>query len=114
MTKSLNRDVELFTEAVQLPMADRAAFLDRVCNHEPELREQVLELLKVHDSAGNFLQRSPLGAAAEIGRESSIGVKIGDRIGRYRLLRPIGEGGCGVVYLAEQEEPVRRLVALKV
>jgi eukaryotic-like serine/threonine-protein kinase len=114
MTKSLNRDVELFTEAVQLPMADRAAFLDRVCNHEPELREEVLELLKVHDSAGNFLQRSPLGAAAEIGRESSIGVKIGDRIGRYRLLRPIGEGGCGVVYLAEQEEPVRRPVALKV
>ena len=40
--------------------------------------------------------------------------KPGDRIGRYRLLQKIGEGGCGVVYMAEQEEPVRRRVALKV
>src|SRR6185295_11741783 len=42
------------------------------------------------------------------------GQKIGDRIGRYKLLQQIGEGGCGVVYMAEQEEPVRRRVALKV
>src|SRR6058998_1236342 len=40
--------------------------------------------------------------------------KIGDKIGRYKLLQTLGEGGCGIVYMAEQEEPVRRRVALKV
>src|ERR1043166_1128929 len=47
-------------------------------------------------------------------RSSGATGKPGDRIGRYRLLQEIGHGGCGVVYMAEQEEPVRRKVALKV
>ena len=46
--------------------------------------------------------------------EAPVGEKTGDRIGRYKLLQQIGEGGCGVVYLAEQTEPVRRRVALKI
>ena len=114
MNDSSNRDVELFTAAVELSADERAAYLDRACGNDAKLRQEVLALLKFHDSAGNFLQQSPHGAAVETKTESSIGVKTGDRIGRYKLLQPIGEGGCGVVYLAEQEEPVRRSVALKV
>jgi serine/threonine protein kinase len=114
MNDSPNRDVEIFTAAVQLPAAERAAFLDRACADDAELRQEVLALLKFHDTAGDFLQQSPHGADIEARMEASIGVKIGDRIGRYKLLQQIGEGGCGVVYLAEQEEPVRRQVALKV
>ena len=59
------------------------------------------------------LPRSGLGPG---GTEliASITEKPGDRIGRYKLLQKIGEGGCGVVYMAEQEEPVRRRVALKI
>jgi len=114
MNDSPNRDVEIFTAAVQLPATERAAFLDRTCGNDAELRHEVLALLKYHDSGGDFLQQSPHGAAVQARLEASIGVKLGDRIGRYKLLRQIGEGGCGVVYLAEQQEPVRRRVALKV
>jgi eukaryotic-like serine/threonine-protein kinase len=114
MNDSPNRDVEVFTASVQLPAAERAAYLDRVCGNDAELRHEVLALLKFHDTAGDFLDQSPHGAAVETRLEASIGVKTGDRIGRYNLLQPIGEGGCGVVYLAEQQEPVRRRVALKV
>src|SRR5580692_8154990 len=114
MNDSPNRDVEIFTAALQLPAVERAAYLDHACGNDTELRQEVLALLKFHDTAGDFLQQSPHGAASEIRLEASIGVKIGDRIGRYKLLQQIGEGGCGVVYQAEQQEPVRRLVALKV
>ncbi len=82
-------------------------------------------LLREHEEVGSFLQRPALaetpatrseGAGSEAGLagEARLTERVGDRIGRYRLLQPIGEGGCGVVYLAEQEEPVRRRVALKV
>jgi serine/threonine protein kinase len=114
MNDSPNRDVEVFTTAVQLSAAERATYLDHVCVNDAELRREVSALLKFHDSAGDFLEQSPHGAAVETRLEASIGVKTGDRIGRYKLLQPIGEGGCGVVYLAEQQEPVRRRVALKV
>src|SRR6266481_4112454 len=62
------------------------------------------------DHAGDFLEQPPPEAVPDTG----VGEKPGDRIGRYKLLQQIGEGGCGVVYMADQEEPVRRRVALKV
>src|SRR6201999_3620875 len=83
-------------------------------------------LLRVHDDAGSFFDklasaaRSPSAEGPAPGSSGTIrfpGVpseKPGDRIGRYKLLQQIGEGGCGVVYMAGQEEPVRRRVALKV
>src|SRR6185436_13388730 len=108
-TRSLHA---LFGEASELgnPQA-RAAFLDEACGGDATLRANLEELLKSGESAGGFLadlKREPLGLAA------SIGEREGDRIGRYKLLQKIGEGGCGVVYVAEQIEPVRREVALKV
>ncbi|PWU22029.1 MAG: hypothetical protein C5B50_00285 [Verrucomicrobia bacterium] len=102
----------LFDEAsdIEDPQA-RAAFLDEACAGDAALRAELEELLRSGESAGGFLadtQRPAWTAAATIGERE------GDRIGRYKLLEKIGEGGCGVVYLAEQIEPVRRQVALKV
>jgi serine/threonine protein kinase len=100
---------EVFLESLEFQSPDRlAAFLDRACLGNPALRLAVEKLLKNH-KADEFMQppglkRTPLTALE----------KPGDRIGRYKLLEQIGEGGCGVVYMAEQEEPVRRLVAIKV
>jgi WD40 repeat protein/serine/threonine protein kinase len=106
--KSLLRSV--FTEAAEIAdPAARAAFLDSACKGDQELRARVERLLEADSQAGNFLGDSDKGARFGVRAE-----RIGERIGRYRLLESIGRGGCGVVYLAEQEEPVRRRVALKV
>src|SRR6266404_463573 len=107
-SKSLLRDV--FTEAAEIgDPAARAAYLDSACKGDQALRARVERLLEADSQAGNFLHDSDTG-----GRFGPRAEKIGERIGRYRLLESIGRGGCGVVYLAEQEEPVRRRVALKV
>jgi len=100
---------EIFLEALDCGSAgERAGFLDRACAHDPALR-LVVEALLQHHKADGFMQPSGLVSARLPAPE-----KPGDRIGRYKLLQQIGEGGCGVVYMAEQEEPVRRQVALKV
>ena len=114
MNDSPNRDVVIFTEAVQLPADERAAYLASACGGDAELRQKVEALLHTHDHVGDFLEASPQKASIEAIVESSTGEKAGDRIGRYKLLQQIGEGGWGVVFMAEQDEPVRRRVALKV
>jgi serine/threonine protein kinase/Tfp pilus assembly protein PilF len=113
MNNGAKRDVVLFADALQLPFSERLAFLERACGDDTNLRQRVEGLLRSHDSAGDFLEKPPPDTL-ESGPQASIGEKPGDRIGRYKLLEQIGEGGCGVVYLAEQEEPVHRRVALKV
>ncbi len=87
---------------------DRAAFLDRACADNPAIRAAVETLLQ-HHKEDTFMQPPGLESAPLSAFE-----KPGDRIGRYKLLQQIGEGGCGVVYMADQEEPVRRRIALKV
>jgi tetratricopeptide (TPR) repeat protein/tRNA A-37 threonylcarbamoyl transferase component Bud32 len=114
MSDASDRDVAFFTEALHLPADQRAAFLDRACGSGSEQRRRVEALLNAHDHVGDFLEQSPQGSATESDAGTTIGEKPGDRIGRYKLLQQIGEGGCGVVYMAEQEEPVRRRVALKI
>jgi len=109
-----NRDVEVFTAAIQLPADQRAAYLEHACAGDARLRQRVEKLLQTHDQVGDFLEQPPLNSALETRPAMSAGEKAGDRIGRYKLLQQIGEGGCGVVYMAEQEEPVRRRVALKI
>ncbi|MBI3868642.1 MAG: protein kinase [Verrucomicrobia bacterium] len=108
----------VFAEALQRATLDaRAAYLDSACGADVALRRRVEALLGAAESAGDFLERPPAGLAADAGSPLVTPVlseKLGDRIGRYKLLEQIGEGGCGVVYMAEQEEPVRRRVALKV
>jgi serine/threonine protein kinase len=110
----LNRDDEIFAEAIELPLADRAAYLDRACAGDAVLRARVDALLAGHDAAGAFLEASPIERPTFPPRPMLPEEKPGDVIGRYTLVRKIGEGGCGVVYLAEQTTPVRRRVALKV
>ena len=117
------REVAVFGTARRLPEAKRAAYLDEACAGDAALRERVEELLKAGEEAEGFLQEPAPGAqrpenssAAPASQQdmAAPGERAGGRIGRYKLLQQIGEGGCGVVYMAEQEEPVRRRVALKV
>src|SRR5260221_2143210 len=109
-----SRDVELFAAAIQLPVRERAAYLERACDGDTELRQRIERLLQTHDQAGDFLEKLPSDAASEGSPGITVGEKPGDRIGRYKLLEQIGEGGCGVVFVAEQEDPIHRRVALKV
>jgi len=107
------QDVELFAAAIELPVAERAAYMDRACSGDPDLRQRVEGMLKEHDDLGDFPEKRPSKGAAQ-GGPRAIGEKPGDRIGHYKLLQQLGEGGYGVVYMAEQEAPVRRRVALKI
>jgi WD40 repeat protein/serine/threonine protein kinase len=106
----------LFNEALERKdPVERARFLDEVCGPDSGLRKQVEKLLQADANAGGFFaqpfKEQPAQAPDPI---APLAEKSGDKIGRYKLLQQIGEGGCGVVYMAEQEEPVRRRVALKV
>lgn len=105
----MNRDDEIFGEAIELPVGERAAFLDRVCAGDAALRARLDALLAAHEAAAGFLEKSSVERPLVTPEE-----RPGDVIGRYTLLKKIGEGGCGVVYLAEQTDPVRRRVALKI
>lgn len=107
---SASAEEAIFTEALALPADRRAAYLDRACGADAGLREAVEELLRAHDSAGDFFAAPALASEWAGGW----GEQAGDWIGRYQLIEKIGEGGCGTVFLAEQVEPVRRRVALKV
>src|SRR5215467_7788593 len=102
----------VFAAALELPAGERGAFLVRECGDDQTLKARVEALLRADSEAGNFLEQPPPDAG--LLSASTIGEKPGDHIGRYTLLQQIGEGGCGVVFMAEQEEPVRRRVALKI
>ena len=95
---------------------ERAAYLNEACGDNADLRSEVDSLLEAIDKAGNFMKQ-PAAPAIEAGStsgEPSITEQPGTVIGPYKLLQQIGEGGMGVVYMAEQEQPVRRKVALKI
>ncbi len=96
--------------ALEIPgLQKRAAFLDEACSGDQALREEVESLITAHFADESFMSSiaDPLWREARSERE-------GDKIGRYHLLRQIGEGGFGTVFLAEQSAPVKRQVALKV
>ena len=88
-------------------------FLDDACGEDAELRSRVELLLKAHQGEDSFLDRGDAEKNATIDMPA-VTEKPGDTIGRYKLLQQIGEGGFGVVYMAEQTKPVRRKVALKI
>src|SRR5262245_2869005 len=104
---------ELFHAALAMPPAERVSFLASTCRGDEPMRHRVEELLQAHDNPGSFLVNKPNAGDQTI--DGQLGTESpGTLIGPYKLLELIGEGGFGVVYLAEQSEPVRRKVALKV
>jgi tetratricopeptide (TPR) repeat protein len=121
MAADPRRVKELFVAALDLPDPQaRQAFLDRECGADAELRQRLDVLLKAHDEPALALNQ-PLAALAPVGPEQT-GPYVGARpdeqvgtviVGRYKLLEQIGEGGMGTVWVAEQTQPVRRKVALK-
>ena len=111
-----NREEALFQLALEKPAEKRAAWLDAECEGDSDLRARIEALLAAHEQTeGALAEPSPAAKATmkieftEVPDET-----IGQKIGRYKILEKVGEGGCGVVYVAEQTEPVRRRVALKV
>ena len=111
-----NREEALFAAALEQPSSERAAFLNGACLGDDALRRHIEALLAAHDATLN-----PLATQAEAARPTikldladAPDEAVGQTLGRYKLLERVGEGGCGVVYVAEQTEPVRRRVALKV
>ena len=126
MSNRVPREKAVFVEALEITdEAQRRQFLDQACGADKALREQVERLLALSPRAGNFfeecasaLQPAPedadrvLSAADSALLESELPET--KRIGPYKLLQKLGEGGYGVVYMAEQEQPIRRRVALKI
>ncbi len=115
-----DRVKQIFQEVLEETAPDRDRRLAVLCGEDRELRSQVETLLAAHDEAGEFLD-SPTFEGASEAAAAAAGLASqdppegpGTRIGAYKLLQLIGEGGFGAVYMAEQEEPIRRRVALKI
>src|SRR5262245_27264354 len=103
----------IFGKALEITSpAEREAYLAGACGDDPRLRAEVESLLQAGEAASGFFAalRPPPGPTID----QPVSERPGDVIGSYKLLEQIGEGGFGVVFMAEQTEPVRRKVALKV
>jgi serine/threonine protein kinase/Flp pilus assembly protein TadD len=104
----------IFCTALEIDSVEaRTDYLDRACGNDARMRRRVEQLLEAHVKASGFLQLSDSDSHTVDGRQAQA-EEAGTRIGPYKLLQPIGEGGMAVVWMAEQEEPVRRKVALKI
>src|SRR5437764_1050960 len=138
MTTPPNPEEAIVDAALELPAHERAAYLDKLCGDDRHLRQLVDALLHAHKkiissqivppgkpstTPRHSDSAPPLGKVPPEGREPVVNTMVvsvtpiekpGDHIGRYKLLEQIGEGGFGVVYVAEQREPVKRRVALKI
>jgi serine/threonine protein kinase/tetratricopeptide (TPR) repeat protein len=107
--------LSIFCEARERRSAgERAAYLDEVCGHDAKLRARVEELLGVEPAVGSFLQGDGSEQKLADTDREPLAEGPGTLIGPYKLLEQIGEGGFGVVFMTEQQEPLRRKVALKV
>src|SRR5215831_2376756 len=130
MNTARQQEEEIFDAALEIAnTAERNALLDRACADKPQLRARLEKLLAAHERAERFFSDCvPARVVSNEGLLFSDGVDqpglngdeenhpvkdlIGSWVGPYKLLQNIGEGGCGVVYMPQQEKPVRRRVAL--
>ena len=125
MSTRVPREKAVFCEALEIAdPAQRRLFLDQACGADKALREQVEKLLALSQGAGDFFKDcapalEPEAAdAAQVLSDAEPALEPdlpeGKSIGPYKLLQKLGEGGYGIVYMAEQEQPIRRRVALKI
>jgi serine/threonine protein kinase len=118
MTPTDSREESIIRQARELPAAQRAIFLDGVCAVDARLRQRLEAMLGANDNANNAAATNPDTLAGPTQSlhfpEEPLDESIGQTLGRYKPLEKVGEGGWGVVYVAEQIEPVKRRVALKV
>ncbi len=104
----------IFSTALTCPTPEALGdFLDHACEGTPETRSRVEALIRAHENSGDFLDEPAVSPERAPNQEAPAELP-GSRVGPYRIVERLGEGGYGVVYLAQQEEPVRREVALKV
>ncbi|HKQ14056.1 MAG TPA: protein kinase, partial [Steroidobacteraceae bacterium] len=97
MTQPPPGDEDLFAGALAMPAAERGRYIERACADDSLALDRLTALLDSFDDAVNFVAE-----------------RCVEQIGPYRLLRELGEGGCGIAHLAEQLAPVRRHVAVKI
>src|SRR6266542_372855 len=118
MPSPQDREAALFALAVEKPATERAGFLDAVCGADKSLRQRLAALFAAHEQPDEILGATVADPRAKgtikLDLADDADDAVGQTLGRYKLLERVGEGGCGVVYVAEQTEPVRRRVALKV
>jgi serine/threonine protein kinase len=112
MTDQGPSEKAIFCAAIEVSAAERPAYLERACAGRPQLRAEVEALLRAHEGRQRLLDATG-SARPALGVESPL-EGPGTVIGPYKLMEQIGEGGMGVVFVAEQQQPVRRKVALKV
>src|SRR5262245_61022588 len=112
MATRMKTPKDIFVEAIEeYAPSQWPEFLSIACGGDIALRNRVEVLLRAHAGEESLLDRPAIAPAANTDHPTE---RIGTLIGRYKLLEQIGEGGMGLVYMAEQQQPVRRLVALKI
>ena len=117
MVVDLQRENALLHAAARLTGEARTSFLEAACQGEPALRGRLEDLLAAQQPSNGLPGEAAPAAAGTLKldfSEETVDEAVGTTIGRYKILERVGEGGCGLVYVAEQTEPVRRRVAVKV
>lgn len=118
MNRSAQAEEEIFCAALEIPPAERTRFVLQRCRGDSATAERVLGLVQGYERNSAFLEDTPSRDELRVSRDFAARLqpepRAGDRIGRYHLVERIGEGGFSVVFLAEQSEPVRRQVAVKI
>src|SRR5215472_13189747 len=113
MKSEPSREDALLGAALAKSPIERASFLDGACFGDLALRRRIEALLAAREQTDLPTQLDSTRASIMLDLTYALDEAVGQTVGRYKLLEKIGEGGCGIVYVAEQAQPVRRRVALK-
>ena len=109
--KTLNEE-SIFLSAIEMnDSTERERYLQECCQGNPEMYEKIQQLVEMHFCQGQILDETRI--SQEVGESDSV-AEIGTVVGAYKLLQEIGEGGMGIVFMAEQSEPIKRKVAVKI